>query len=684
MIESLQKFAFDWTTCLCSLACSGAFWFWARAVNPNVGVTEALFFLLMPIGCYCLGHAALRWVGCPMRSAQPFPIAFLSGSIIALLLLFVLHVLPISLRVADVILLALGVIAFALAPKAERRQPAQSPAWLALGAVALILCAGTLWTQDLRPYSTQQGEQTIVKSWADIFYHAQVTSQLHDDMSIVRLGNPDMSGKPVAFYHYASYMLPASIEAWSNHLGALDCVAAFWIPFAFVIMGLAAFVLASEWWGDLAGIAAMAAVLLIPDAPTYGVPLIWFSYHWLIAISAGLAYGVAGAALALVLITAAVESDRIWLLASGFILLLSTVLLKAHVTVVALPLAIAWVLVFKKGWTGKRKLSVAVIVLICSLLGAFALDKLQIGPNVFPRHPLAGVHYLSDVTEWTAPGAWRHLFESHRHGISHLALVLFAGLAAPLGAWLVVGLMLLLIIRSKGRLDRLDWMPIFALAIYGGCLALLPPNQRGTRDELWHRPFVWLYFLLAVWCLGKSADLIEKRSDRTSSWAGGIAILIAAAFLIVPLQKGKSIQHAWTRDAGLFDTPLDKGYVDCADYIRQHSQQTDIAQAQVSTIFPFLSAYSERRCYLGLSPDYWRRFGHLSALWNESLRRNQIVQHIPKAASEQELEKIAKETAIRWYIARPEEVLAWPSQRAEKPVFTSHGFRLYDLTEKSK
>lgn len=681
MTDSLRKSAFDWTTGLCSLACSATFWFWAHGVNPNVGISEAVFFLLMPFGCFCLGYAALRWVRYPVRSAHPFPIAFLSGTVIALLLLFVLHVLPISLRVADVAVLLVSVVACALAPKVERGQPAQSPVWATLCAVVLILGAGTLWTQELRPYSTQQGEKIVVRAWGDIYYFAQVSSQLHDDTSIVRLGDPDMSGKPTVFYHYASYMLPASIEAWSNHLSAMDTMAAFWIPFAFIIVGLAAFVMASEWWGDVAGIAAMAAVLLIPDAPMYGIPLNWFSYYWLIAISAGLAYGIAGAALALVLIYAAIELDRMWLLACGFFLLASTILLKAHVAIVALPLAIAWVLMFKKGWTGKTKLSIAVAVLVCALGGAFALDKLQIGPNVFPRHPFAGVHYISDVTEWTAPGTWRHLFQSHPHGIGRLPIIGFVAVVAPLGGWLVFWIVLLLIIRSRNGFHRLDWMPFLALLIYCSCLAFLPPNQRGTRDELWHRPFVWLYFLVAAWCLGRAADFIERRNARAAAWASGITILIAAALLIVPLQKGKSIQHAWTR-GGLFDTQPDKGYVDCADYIRQHSRQTDIAQAQVPTIYPFLPAYSERRCYLGLSPDYWGRFGHL--LWNESLRRNGIIQHLPKATSEQELQNIAKETGIRWYIAGPEEVLAWPSQRAQKPVFTSHGYRLYELAEKPR
>ena len=687
MNGSPKKLAFDWTTGLCSLACSAAFFYWAHAVNPRIGLSEAVFFLLMPMGCYCLGYAALRWVRYPIRSAHPFPIAFLSGTVIALLLLFVLHVLPISLRVADVIVLVFAVVAYALAPKVERVQPAQSPAWVALCAVVLILGAGTLWTQELRPYSTQQGERIVVEPWADIFYHAQFVSQLHDDISIARLGNPDMSGKPIAFYHYASYMLPASIEVWSNHLTAMDCVACSWIPFAFVLIGFGAFVLASEWWGDVAGIAAMAAVLLLPDAPVYAIPLNWYSFYWLVAISAGLAYGIAGAALALVLITEAVQSDRIWLLACGFVLLASTVLLKAHVTIVAMPLAVAWVLMFKRGWTVRRRWISAVILGVCALLALLALERLQLGPSILPiKHRPGAFYYLSGLTHRIAPGAWHNIFASHLHGKSplHLAIVLFVGVVAPLGGWLVLWFVLLLT-NSRGRwFGRRDWIPVLALLIYVGCLVFLPANERGTLDELWHRPFVWLYFIVAAWCLGRLADVIQKRTNASAARASVIAVILAAILLVVPWMKGKSVQHAWTMDAGMFDIPLDKGFVDCADFIREHSPETDIAQAQVSTIFPFLSAYSERRCYLGLSTVYWQRFSHFSALWNESLRRNQIVEQLPKAASEQELQKIAKETGIRWYIARPDEVLAWSSQRLENPIFTSHGYRLFDLAEKSK
>ena len=686
MIESLRRFAFDWTTWLCSLACSAAFWFWAHAVNPSVGLSEAVFFLLMPIGCYCLGYAALRWVRYPIRSGHPFPIAFLSGTVVALLLLFVLHMLPISLRVADLIVLVLGVGAYALAPKAERGEPAQSPAWVALCAVVLILGAGTLWTQELRPYSTKQGEQIVVEPWADIFYHAQFVSQLHDDMSIARLGNPDMSGKPIAFYHYASYMLPASIEVWSNHLTAMDCVACSWIPFAFVLIGFGAFVLAAEWWGDVAGIAAMAAVLLIPDAPVYAIPLNWYSFYWLLAISAGLAYGVAGAALALVLITEAVQSDRIWLLGCGFVLLVSTVLLKAHVTIVAMPLAVAWVLMFKRGWTVRRRWSTAVILGACALLALLALERLQLGPSILPiKHRPGAFYYLSGLTDRIAPGNWHQLLASHFHGRNPLRLLiaLFVGVVAPLGGWLVLWIVLLLS-NSRGRwFGRRDWIPILALAIYVGCLIFLPANERGTLDELWHRPFVWLYFIVAAWCLGRSVEVIQKRTNASPARASAIAVILAAILLVVPWTKGKTVQHAWTIDAaGMYDIPLDKGFVDCADFIREHSPETDIAQTQVSTIFPFLSAYSERRCYLGLSTVYWQRFSHLSTAFNESLRRNQIVEQLPKAASEQELRNIAKETGIRWYIARPDEMLAWPSARAEKPVFKSHGFRLFELSEK--
>ena len=687
MIQSLRKFAFDRTTWICSLACSATFWFWAHQVNPHLGIADAVFCLAMPIGCLYLGHAALRWMRYPIRAAHSFPIAFLSGSTVAMLLLFVIHLFPLSLKMADVVVLLLGIIAFATAPQPQRGQPAQFPSWLALCAVVLILCAASLWTQDVQPYWTQQGEHIVVTPWSDFFYHAQFTGQLRADTSIVRLGDPNLSGRPVAFYHYASYMLSASVEAWSGHLTAMDCTAAAWIPLAFMVMGLGAYVIASEWWGDLAGIAAVAAVLLIPDAPTYGIPLDLYSFHWLIAVSAGLGYGIAGAALALVLITAAVQSDRMWMLACGFCLMFATVLLKAHVTIVAMPLAIAWVFIFKRGWSVRQKWLLAAVVVIGAVLALVALERLQIGPSILPlKHRPGGFGFISTQAEQIPPGTWHRLIVPHLHGrnVVHLAIEVLIAVGAPLGGWLLLFALLFVVNSNRRRLDRLDWIPVFALVIYVGCLGFFPPNQRGTIDELWHRPFVWLYFVIAVWCLGKIGQSIQKRLTGVPSRAAAIIAVIAALLLIFPYEKGKSIQHTRRMESRYMDMPIDRGLVDCANFVREHSPDTDIVQDQTSEMFPILSALSERRSYLGLSPDYWRQFNHASVLLAESLRRKKIVEGIPRATSDQELKKIVTATGIRWYIARPKEVLSWPGQRAEKPAFTAHGYRLYDLKSAAK
>jgi hypothetical protein len=682
MTQLWKKFALDRTTWFCSLVCSAAFLFWSYGVVGNVGPELVVFFLLMPVAFFCLGYATLNWLRFPIRSSHPFPMAFLFGTVLATLLLFVLHlVVPLSLRVIDVFVLLVALLAQAIAPVAGR-QPKSKCSPLTGSAVILTMLAATLWTQDLRPYSVRERDAAVFKPWSDIFVHAQLVGLFRADTSTVKLGDPDLAGRHLPFYHYASYMLPASVEVWSASITAIDSLALFWIPFGFALMGFAAFSLAAQWWGDLAGFAAIAAVLVVPDAPVYAIPLNWYSFHWLIAISAALAYGIASAAMGLVLITSGVQANRYILLLAGLALLAGTVVLKAHLMIVAMPLGIAWVLCFKQGWTGRRRLFITAAIVFGALISLFILNRLKIGPNIVPNSLHSGVvGYLSGIDRQIRPGNWRQLVDPYLNGknLPHALVLTLVVIAAPLGGWLIAWIALTLINLRQRRLTNLDALPIMTLAIYLCCVFVVPSNQRGAIDELWHRPFVWLYFIFAVWCSGEAVQLLIKQTDRTSRWHSLAIVSVSAVLLVVPLIKGKSIQQSWQADSDFFNTRLDAGFLDCATFLREHSAQTDVVQDQVLTIFPFLSALSERRAYLGRSPDFWQQAYASSPNRNESLRRSDLLKQMRQAESEEELRKLITQAGIRWYVARPNEILSWPKQRLEAPAFTSYGFRIYDL-----
>lgn len=679
----LKRLALDRVTWLCSLLCTATFLFWMHDAAAGIHLGAVLFFLAMTLVFFCLGDALLRWLRVPAGSSHPFPLAMLSGSAVAALLLFILHLcLPFSLRTIDLLLAVASVAAYAFAPARDALEPKAGTAWKTVAAIAVSLLAASLWTQDLRPGLVHQGNQYIIHVFNDTIFFAEFSTEQHDDVSALKLGDPALSGRPLPVYHYASYLLSASAEVWLKDITAFETILTLWIPLGFFLVGLAAFCLAADWLGDLAGLAAILAVLLVPSTPLYGVPIEWYSFHRIIAISTGLAYGIAGASAALVLLSAGLRSNRKLLLAAGFILMTATVALKAHITLAAFPLAVAWVLCAMPGWTLRKRVVISVGVALAGYVTLRLQDHLKVGPNILPNGQGGGLKYVSDFVDAIGPGFWHHLI-FHRffyNRFFHPLGVTFVMFAGVLGIWLVLGLGILLSDwRNKRTWKHHDLLPILATAIFLFYAFVPPPNQRGTVDEVWLRPFFWFYFLIAVWCAARIADWLERRWNNRPAMPAAIVLVAIAGLLIVPLMGGKTVQHAPPYIRGLTDMPIDAGFIDCALYVRSHSPETDIVQSQPTSVYPVLTAFAERRAYLGQTPLYWEFIYHGTPVMAESERRNDELGRMRRAHTKEELLAFAKETGIRWYIAKPQEDLSWPQDVTGDPAFTSEGYRVYDL-----
>ncbi|HEY4357717.1 MAG TPA: hypothetical protein VGN16_18330 [Acidobacteriaceae bacterium] len=548
--------------------------------------------------------------------------------------------------------------------------------------VLLALAASSLWTQDLRPAENQDGASVVIHPYVDSVIFAEFVGQLHDDTTLVRLGDPDMAGVHLPIYHYASFLLPASLEAWSPGTSAFDSTVAFWIPFSFVLVGLSAFCLAAEWLGDFAGIAAVLAVLLIPSPPLYWLPLYYLSFHWLLAVSPGLAYGIAGAATALVLLAGAQRSNRLLLFAAGLGLMVATVFLKAHIALVGVPLAAAWVIAVKKGWTTRTRVLLFLGAAVVGYGALRVLDHLKIGPNILPNGTHGSfVNMIPSYLNMIRPGFWPHVFMHHVF-FTHIGYPVTLGVVAvgsEFGIWFLFWMAIAAKCIVKRRCSPFDLLSMFAVPIYLFCTFISPPNTRGGfADEMWHRPFVWLYFLLAALAGAHIASWLEKTmKDRSQLGAAGMAVLVAI-LLLVPFREGKSIQH-WIQIGSLTHARMDTGFIDCSDYVRTHGEQTDIVQSQVSSNYPFLSAFTEKRAYLGRVPGFWKESFNGTPAMTESQRRGDVLASMRAAQSASDLQRFVKMTGIRWYIARPDEALAWPKNLLEHPAFASSGFRVYDL-----
>ncbi len=131
----------------------------------------------------------------------------------------------------------------------------------------------------------------IVKPWADSFYHAAIVRMFRDAHGMGTLENILLPGQSAPIYHYASYSIPALLCAAADTPCYLS-LTAFQVPLGIVLTGFAAFALGKSWWGPGAGLGAVIALLLLPDASFYGVKNPFLSADWLQQIAPSGAYGV--------------------------------------------------------------------------------------------------------------------------------------------------------------------------------------------------------------------------------------------------------------------------------------------------------------------------------------------------------------------------------------------------------
>jgi hypothetical protein len=655
----LQPLVIDRTSFACVVLCSVVFGFWTVELTHSLSPTAVAFFLLMPLSMYYLGRGLLRWIDPPAGLGQPFPLAFLAGSLVSGLLLFVmafLSPLPIHWNCTLVLLIAL---LFQGVPS----RPAQASGnregtFCTLLAVIVSLAAATCWTRDLRPYARQDGNEIVYRCFSDYFVHAFFVGQLRAEHNLLRLGDPDLVGLPLPFYHYGSYIFPAVVSSWTGQT-ALDSLASFWTPFGVLLTGLAAYALGSAWWSSRAGLAALIGVLLMPDASTYGAKDAYHSYHWLVAVSPGLLYGIAASALALLFVTRGILPTRWRCLVAGFGFAVMCIPLRAHLFIVVCPLLVLWVVLFKDGWTGRQRLLVGMAMVA---VGGFALllaDRLEIGPTILPfgGDRSLDLYFQELATRFSDP-------------ILVVPRVVWSTLGVP---GVVCPIVARICFFLRKRLEPVDAVPLLALLIFLACTLLLPLNdRRGTPDELRHRPFVWAYFVVAAWTWGKVVSILHVPS----------AIIVVASFTMLawPWTRGANVQDPQRPWGDRFiNVRVASGLGECAGFLRQHAAEHDIVQEDVTLDIPVLGALAERRCYLGRDPAYWAQWDPKASLVHESLRRAELLRRLRTATTNSELRELAKQTGIGWYVAHPAEKLDWPSEILARPAFEANGYRVYDL-----
>lgn len=682
---------------------------WAEAAGgsfsfPALLACEAVFFAF-----YLVGSLFAGWRALAAGLIFDLPLRLLMGyAVVNTALMVLAWVSPLGIIANFAILLVVAAALF-VAAKPQPKQgygragggPAAKPSisedsvgFLVLG---LSLVGATLWCQDsLRPISVEDNA-VVFKPWIDGFYHAvhiRIFGASHGAASIEDFR---LAGVPARLYHYGVYLTPALIKQASG-IASYTAFAGILAPMGVFFMGLGAYVLIASLWGAWPGVAACAALLLLPDGAQQGVHNTFMSFHWLTQISPSATQGLALLAIAWVFVLrGCTQGHRLQLLA-GWLVAGILALYKLHFFIAsALPLWLLPPLFFlvapaRLGPTqslaagaeahpgptpdlrlgvGKRALW-AVAASVFYVVIIVAVSRVPGVPLI--RFDGSGVGKILDLVKgFTQPGSLRDWLVaslgSKHSALSNVLLGVPFILLASLG--LFVPLLVVLVICLRRQTTRL--MLVFPFVLIANFLAmffgLALDFSRSTPDELSHRPVMVVYFAVVAW-VGGAAGLLLGKSRRLGRVARIGLVSLVVLLMAVPAFFGSGVQRMWSmRNFAPVRVPM--GLYRAAEYMHDHSAAGEIFQDSQFDRTYTVAALSERRAYAS------HTMTRMSYNSERVEQREELIDKLVRLRDAAAVTATAHELGLRWYLLGPGNQVDWPAEIASHPAFELDGFKLY-------
>src|SRR6476661_9933493 len=463
---------------------------WITLAAKSLNFGSVIFLLALPwvlLRAGAIVTAALRF---PSFLALDF---ILGATVVSVAVMTWRFFVPFSLWVVLIALL----LAAAIIPKLVARHSRDPLSALGLVGVIVSLVAATGWSQDLIFPTTPLDGTIVFKPWSDYFIHATFVARSLRSETLFQVGNYEWKGFPAIFYHYASYSIPICL-AKVGSLSGYATVVGFWAPFGSFLAGLASYALGRAFWSQGAGLVALVATSLIPDAALLNIAHPTYGYFWLQHVAPGGLYGVAVGGTALILIVQGVREGRgVWI-AWGVVTGLLAVFFKIQIFAAAFPLLVSFAIV---GWPPRKQWQ-WLILGGCVAVGLALLplaNRFYIGPNV--RFDLSGsVWYwqvLAKLANGTSVESWYRVFNVVHPFPAHLPQAIGLLWVNALGVFAVVAPLVWLFVAWRKMWQASEGLSLAALAIL--LLMTFGMGGTGTSDnahEFIHRPFVWAYWLV--------------------------------------------------------------------------------------------------------------------------------------------------------------------------------------------
>lgn len=624
--------------------------FWlSGAVSPLAAFAAMALFVFVVLSS---GWLLLRAVD---AADLPAPAAWVLG-VFATALAVTTFVMAFQLLAATAFAIWAGVVlalGFAFREPAPRR--AQGSELLAL----LLCAAATLyWCSDIARSPALLARDGVLTVWVDHFIHGATISQFGD--ALAASGEAiDFSGVPRPFYHYASYMLPAAF-AWPLDLPGLPLSTSLWVPVGFLTLCAGAYVLGAALSGPLGGVLALAALTLLPDAGSYGLHNLAFGYYWYVLAVPGASYAIGVCLLSIALLHRWAKSRTPRLLVASAGLVAGSLLIRAHIFLLAWPAWLASALMLTP-FVQRRKFFF--FGAATAAFGLFVYAYYALFPDAARALPefLELSHHHAHHLNQPPYQAWYAGLLAAYGPVVAVTVGLLLVFPAALGVFIVLyPLSVLLMHRARG-LEPIDALPAALLVCYFLLMISAPIPANGDSTELTQRPFVLVYAVVAIWTAAGFA-----------SWAtahGGLrvprvrlALAAVAAFWVAGTLLWTVADARWTA--------IDKvhkvapGLIQAAGFLRSHSRPGDVfavpgLYAGRSYTDPAIQLVS-----LTAIPAY------LSRPSIHAGRRKEIVQQrfqaLAEIADQQDMSRAMgrlREIGVRWYVVAGEAGPRWDPKR---------------------
>lgn len=643
---------------------------WAAVAGGSFSLRALIACEAVFLAFYAVGSLFAAWGRLATGALFDLPLRLLIGyAAVNTALLVLAWLSPLGILANFGVVFAVAVALFIASRPVRQRRREDS---LGLVVVGLSLVAATLWCQDsLRPASVE-GNTVIFKPWIDGFYHAmhlRIFGVAHGASTIEDFR---MAGVPARLYHYGAYMTPALIRQASG-LRSYAAFAGILAPMGVFFTGLSAYALFGSFWGRWPGLAAAAALLLLPDGAQQGMRNTFMSYHWLTQISPSASYGLALLAVAWLFVLLGCKHGSRLQLVTGWLIAGLVAVTKLHFFIASALLLLLVPALFFRGALGARKRAVWAVSAVA--VYAVIIVSIQRVPGVPTiRFDGSGLGEIFTLIKTFAPrGALRNFLDGHlgkgASSLSNLTIGAPYVLLSTLGIF--APLLLILAIRVRKRTPAvLVSFPLLLVANFLVMFLGLALDMRSsTPDELSHRPLMIVYFAVVAW-VGGAAGLLLVESERLGRIARPALLGAAAVLLAIPAFLGAGVQRLPAmRMFSPVRVPI--GLVRAAEYMRDHGDSRDIFQDSQFDRTCAVAALAER------SPYAARTLTIQS--YNSDLLQQRItfIERFMDLRDAAAVAAAARQIGLRWFLLNPGDQVAWPDEIAGRPAFELDGYRLY-------